>query len=315
MGHVGTTIVALVLAVVMAAPVAAAGPSDIKLAHGATHFELSIPRPQGPHPLVVLVAGYAVPMIVWDETVKALVEQNFAVLRFDLYGRGRSARPDVPYTAELFAAQLYELVTTLQLPTPFHIVASSMGGAVTATFASRHPEAIDRIVLVGPAGLSTRFPPIVTVLKVPALGPWYFRRNFKPIMLDHLQENLLADYRTYPQILAEVRRQNEIRGTADAMYSTLRQTLLRTHRDEYRTLGGLHRPIRVVWGTEDRLVLYRDSRAALDTSIPHHELCAVLHAAHLPHVERPRPFNALVTRFLAGEPDDQAARCDRGPLR
>lgn len=296
-------------------PAAALGPTEIKLAHGFTHFELSTPGLPGNYPLVVLVAGYAVPMVVWDRTVPALVDQDFAVLRFDLYGRGRSARPDVTYDPELFAGQLHELVTTLELPARFHIVASSMGAAVAAAFASRHPGAIDRVVLVSPAGLSEKFPPIVTLLKVPGIGRWYFRRWFKAIMLDHLQENLLADYRAYPHILAEVRRQIGIHGTADAMYSTLRRTLLRNHEDEFRGLGGLHRPTRVLWGTEDRLVPFRDSRAALESSIPHHELCAVPRAAHLPQLEQPRRFNALVPRFLAARPDDRSTPCEKGPLK
>jgi pimeloyl-ACP methyl ester carboxylesterase len=247
--------------------------------------------------------------------VDPLVRKNFAVLRFDLYGRGRSARPDVTYDPELFAGQLHELVATLQLPAQFHIVASSMGAIVAATFASRHPNAVDRIVLVSPAGLSETFPSIVTLLKVPRVGRWYFRHWFKDIMLDHLRENLLADYRTYPDVLAEVRHQIGLHGSADAMYSTLRRTLLRNHKDEFRGLGGLHRPTRVLWGTEDRLVPFRDSRAALESSIPHHELCAVPHAAHLPQLEQPRRFNALVNRFLAARPDDRSTPCEKGPLK
>ena len=300
------------LAALSASAASAAGPEQIALTDGLTSFELVAPAGRQPAdcPLVVLVAGYAVPMVVWNDTVPALVARGFAVLRFDLYGRGQSSRPHVDYTPDLFAGQLHELVTRLaprlKSPVRFHIVASSMGGVVAAVFASRHPDVVERVVLVSPAGLSGKFPPVLTLLKVPGLGPWYFRTWFKNIMLDHLHDNLLDDYRRYPDMLVEFHRQLAVPGSADAMYSTLRHTLLRDNTDDFRVLGGLHRPTRVVWGVEDHLVPFRDSRKALGSSIPHHQLCAVPRAAHLPQLEQPRVFNALVTQFLAtdstGEP-------------
>ena len=312
--------VALAVVTLGALPAAAAPPvvtlDDVKLEHGLTRYELSVPagRLASRNPLVVLVAGYAVPMVVWTDTVPALLAKDFSVLRFDFYGRGRSARPHVAYAPDLFADQLRELVATLELPAKFHVVASSMGSIVTAVFANRHPDVLDRVVLVSPAGLSEKFPSMITLFKVPAVGPWYFRHSFKGIMLEHLQENLAIDYRNYPDVLAEFRWQLTQAGSADAMYSTLRRTLLRDSRDDFRGLGGLHRPTRVLWGTRDRLVPFRDSRKALKSAIPHHELCAVTKAAHLPQVERWEQFNPLVAQFLSAQPDEPLARCDARPL-
>lgn len=307
------------LVAVSAAAAAADRPitSPVKLKHGLTHFRLTTPEGgrAADYPLVVLVAGYAVPMVVWDDTVPPLVAKKFAVLRFDLYGRGQSARPRRDYDPDLFAEQLDELIGKLELPRPFHVVASSMGGIVTAVFATRHPHALNRVVLVSPAGLSEKFPSMITLLKVPGVGPWYFRHWFKDIMLDHLKDNLATDYRGYPNVLAAFHRQLVVPGTADAMYSTLRRTLLRDSKEDFRGLGGLHRPTRVVWGTEDRLVPFAESRTALESAIPHHELCAVKRAAHLPQVEQQRLFNALVGQFLAGLSDEPFAPCDAGPLR
>jgi pimeloyl-ACP methyl ester carboxylesterase len=321
---VTVTIPLLVAFVALAAVPAVAQPDGISfetLKHGTTAYRFAKPGrcpPDGCR-LVVLVAGYAVPMVVWDETVPALVAKGFAVLRFDFYGRGRSDRPHVDYDPELFAAQLQELVTRLRpkhdLPPRFHVVASSMGGIAAAVFGSRHPDVLERVVLVSPAGLSETFPSIVTLLKVPGVGRWYFRRRFESIMFEHLQDNFLADYRRYPDVLAEFRRQLVLLGAADAMYSTLRRTLLRESKDDFRNLGGLHRPTRVVWGTADRLVPFKDSRAALESAIPHYELCAVPKAAHLPQVEQPQYFNTLVVHFLASQPDPEVAKCDPGPFK
>lgn len=298
------------LAALAGAPDAEPAPSgvgDVRLSHGPVHFELAPSRTAcpdaGPCPLVVLVAGYAVPMVVWDDAVDALTLRGFRVLRFDFYGRGRSARPHVDYTPELLANQIWELVTTpklchLGLPRRFHVVASSMGGAIAAVFANRHPDAIDRVVLVSPAGLSVEFPPVTTLLKTPGLGKWYFEHRFREIMLGHLQENLYANVHSYPKMLAEFRRQLEVPGTAEAMFSTLRRTVLRNLTGEFRGLGGLRRPTLVIWGDEDSLVPLEKSRKALKRAIPHLELWRIPRAAHLPQLERPGTFNALVTKFL-----------------
>jgi|SRR5262245_47599883 len=279
--------------------------SHVVLADGPVSYELVKPDGCGDGfaacPLVVLVAGYAVPMVVWDETRDALLARKFSVLRFDFYGRGRSARPRVEYTPTFFADQIWDLVTAKQLDLPrrFHLVASSMGGAVAAMFANRHPGAVDRIVLVSPAGLSVKFPPVTTLLKAPAIGKWYFERRFRQIMLDHLRDNLYTDVHLYPKVLVEFRRQLEVPGTADAMFSTLRSTVLRDLTEEFQGLGNLRRPTQVIWGTEDHLVPLEHSRKTLERAIPHLEINEIARAGHLPQLERPRAFNALVTAFLA----------------
>lgn len=293
---------ACVAAAADAAQATALGASDqVRLCHGLVRYELTGPAGCGGRPHVVLVAGYAVPMVVWDRTREALVEAGACVLRFDFYGRGRSARPRLDYTPELFADQLWDLLSTLGIPARsprVHMVASSMGGAVAAVFANRHPGALDRIVLVSPAGLSVAFPPVTTLLKTPGLGPWYFDRRFRGIMLGHLQDNLHRNVHAYPAVLADFHRQLEVPGTAEAMFSTLRHTVLRDLSEQFRGLGALRRPTRVIWGAQDRLVPLEKSRKALERAIPQLELWTVPGAAHLPQLERPRLFNDLVTPFL-----------------
>ena len=305
----------LCIAVVLAATLlwvavncAGAAPFSLRLSHGAVQVDLTLSSTCGasPCPLVVLVPGFAVPMVVWDANVSALVGAGFSVLRFDLYGRGRSARPRVDYRPDLFAEQVWELVTAPELELPpkvrppnrFHMVASSMGGAVAAAFAARHPDTLDRLVLVGPAGLAHPSRSDATFLRAPVIGRWYFMSRFESLMLDHLQENINIDVCAYPAVLAEFRRQLRIPGTADAMFSTFRNTLLADVEDDYRQLGRRHLRTLAVWGTEDRVVPADPSREQLRRMIPHLEVKMIRGAGHLPQLERPHAFNALVTKFL-----------------
>jgi pimeloyl-ACP methyl ester carboxylesterase len=311
----------LVVVAVLVAPLPAAAEFRcLSLPRGHVHYEIAVPgscqsdssavpgrcpsqAPSSPAmarcPLVVLVGGFAVPVVVWDHTVPALVESGFTVLRFDLYGRGRSARPDVKaYDVELFADQLWELVSALDLPRPFHIVGSSMGAPITARFANRHPEAVDRVALVGPAGLSAPDAPQVTLLRVPGLGDWYFEHGFRDIMFAHLQDNLLRPMRVYQDVFREYRRQLEVRGTARAMLATLRDTLLADVTEDFRALGRLRRPTRVLCGVHDRLVPCERTTRLARAAIPHATRTLIRGAGHLPQLDQPNRFNRVLGEFL-----------------
>jgi pimeloyl-ACP methyl ester carboxylesterase len=270
------------------------------MSHGPVHYQLASPRACPPHgcPLVVLVSGYSVPMVVWDATVPALVDQGFRVLRFDLYGRGRSARPRLRYTPTVFTEQLHELLAKLNLPRRFHVVASSMGGPIAAVYGARHPDAFERVVLVGPAGLAERVPLTVTLLKMPGVGWWYFRHEFRPIMLAHLQENVKENVCAYPTVLAEFHRQLAIPGTPEALFSTLHHTLLQDMTAEFEALGRLGRPTLAVWGRHDAVVPINRNEKAIRRVIPSVEFVEIRHSAHLPQLETPRAFNRTVLEFL-----------------
>ena len=66
------------------------------------------------------------------------------MLRFDLFGRGLSDRPDVAYTIDFFASQVDALTRKLELGEPFNLVGLSMGGPVTTRFTNLHPDWEDR---------------------------------------------------------------------------------------------------------------------------------------------------------------------------
>ena len=70
------------------------GGTYISLSEGITHYELIGP-PKGS--VVVLVHGGSVPMWGWDSQVASLAAAGLRVLRYDMYARGYSDRPNVEY--------------------------------------------------------------------------------------------------------------------------------------------------------------------------------------------------------------------------
>ncbi len=83
----------------------------VTLSDGVTHFEDT-----GPDNARVAVLGHgsSVPYYVWDSTTVALRNAGYRVIRYDLFGRCLSDRPDVEYDGALNDRQLSELLVWLQ---------------------------------------------------------------------------------------------------------------------------------------------------------------------------------------------------------
>ena len=108
--------------------------SFVELTDGQVHYELA---GSGDGPVVVLVHGFSVPSFIWDPTFEELLSQGFRVLRYDLFGRGFSDRPDVDYDGTLFVEQLHELLAELGIEEPVDLVGLSMGGRYVSRRALR----------------------------------------------------------------------------------------------------------------------------------------------------------------------------------
>ncbi|MBC7260381.1 MAG: alpha/beta fold hydrolase, partial [Chloroflexi bacterium] len=123
----------------------------VRLPDGVVHYELAGPPDGQP---VVLIHGFSVPYYIWDPTFPALAEAGFRTLRYDLYGRGFSDRPETEYTLDLFVRQLLNLLQALGMERPVDVVGLSMGGPIAVSFTDRYPEHVRKLVLIDPAGLS-----------------------------------------------------------------------------------------------------------------------------------------------------------------
>ncbi|MCB0280698.1 MAG: alpha/beta fold hydrolase, partial [Calditrichaeota bacterium] len=79
----------------------------VLLPDGYTHYQESGNKDTT---TVILVHGFSVPYYIWDNTFKSLVDSGFHVIRYDLFGRGYSDRPEAEYSYDFFADQLNHLI-------------------------------------------------------------------------------------------------------------------------------------------------------------------------------------------------------------
>jgi 3-oxoadipate enol-lactonase len=105
------------------------------------------PAPFPAAPRVVLIHSLALDRHVWDGVV-ALAGQDAEIITMDCRGHGQSARDAaVPFTAELFARDLAELLDHAGWETAT-IGGCSMGGCVAMAFAGLYPDRATALLLV-----------------------------------------------------------------------------------------------------------------------------------------------------------------------
>jgi pimeloyl-ACP methyl ester carboxylesterase len=217
------------------------------------------------------------------------------VLRYDMYGRGYSDRPDVDYTLDLLDRQLVGLLDSLRLRDPIDLVGLSMGGAVVANFANQRAARLRTLTFVDPVwGSGGRSAPLL--LRVPGLGAYVFQTTAVPFMADGQASDFVHPER-FPDWADRYRTQMRFRGFGRAMRST---TLANTKLDidsMYRRTGQLTVPTLLLWGSEDKTVPFALSDS-VRRDIPRAEFHAIAGAGHLPGLEKPAETHGLLVQFL-----------------
>ncbi|MDB5840853.1 MAG: 2-hydroxy-6-oxo-2,4-heptadienoate hydrolase [Herminiimonas sp.] len=90
----------------------------------------------------------------WRLVMPKLAER-FRVLAPDMVGFGYTERPaDASYSMDAWVAHIVGFLDALELP-KVNLVGNSFGGALSLALATRYPERVDRLVLMGSVG--TRF--------------------------------------------------------------------------------------------------------------------------------------------------------------
>jgi pimeloyl-ACP methyl ester carboxylesterase len=268
----------------------------VELSDGLTHVDVAGPE-NGPP--VLLVHGFSVPFYIWDPTFEALAQAGFRVIRYDLYGRGFSDRPDVDYDGALFERQLGELADVLGISSPVNLVGLSMGGAVVMRYAARNPENVRRIVLVDPVHAASPPPPYPR-----PIGDYVLATKVIP----SLPGNQLTDFvrpGNYPDWPDRYRVQMQYDGFRRAIISTLYHFMPEDHLGSYRRVQAHDIPVMLVWGEEDRTLDIGGAdvvRDVLDV-----EFLPVPDAGHLPHIEQAAFVNPAIASFLSTRQQDSAS--------
>jgi pimeloyl-ACP methyl ester carboxylesterase len=268
------------------------GGSYLTLPSGVVHYELVGASKK---PTVVLVHGISTPLYVWDRNVTAIQDAGYRVLRFDLFGRGYSDRPESDYGLDLYVNQLSDLVSELKIQSPVHLVGMSMGGPIVARFASKQPDRVASVTLIAPLVESPALP-AVKWLRLPIVGTYLSKVILIPAIRFGLDRTVF-DTSSFPDWQQRFDAHSRYEGYARALTGSVLYLDGKNFADDYKALSRRGKRVQVIWGLDDRIVPF-SQHAALMNAMPDVPLHRIEQSGHLPHYEHPARVNPLLIRFF-----------------
>lgn len=255
------------------------------------YYEIHGP-PDGP-PLV-LIGGWASYRWIWFRQVPTFKEKYKCIV-FDNRGAGKTSKPDIQYTMEMFAADTVGLMDALGIQSA-HILGISMGGLIAQQVAISYPEKVRSLILV-----STHFG-----------GP-------NSIPMDDRNMALLIALPT-ETISKEQAREMRYRATFSEQFLRENRDVIE-HIDEWAeklptplfaqvhqslAVGAFNAEEKVKNITASTLIIHGDSDRAVPTKngellakiIPISRLSLIKGGSHFSIIEKYQEFNKIVMDFI-----------------
>jgi pimeloyl-ACP methyl ester carboxylesterase len=137
-------------------------------------------RDEGSGPVLVLIHGLTASLFDWDAWAERL-RGRFRVIRLDLPGHGLTGPdPQGRYGWPAMADLVVRLLDRLGVDRA-GVAGNSLGGAVAWQLAARHPDRVDRLILVAPVGypIGGEMPFVLRLLANPVAGPLALRLTYR----------------------------------------------------------------------------------------------------------------------------------------
>ena len=111
----------------------------------------------GSGPPLTMIMGMGCSARQW-QWMGPVFAESFKVITFDNRGAGRSGKPEMDYSTEMFADDTCALMDVLGIPRT-HLFGVSVGGMIAQRFALKYPERVERLVLGCTMPSFTHIPP------------------------------------------------------------------------------------------------------------------------------------------------------------
>lgn len=238
---------------------------------------------EGDAPVLVFANSLGTDLRVWDRVV-ALLPADWGVLRFDKPGHGLSAAEE-SLSIESIAAKVEDLIDHLDI-TRFVGVGLSVGGQIMLALALRRPVAMSHLVLadtaaqIGSAALWNSRIETVRTQGIPSIADAILSRWFAPSYAE------TEDFAMWRMMLER---------TPAEGYAQVCEAL--RDADYTARLGQLTMPSLVIVGSDDQSTPPALVKATAD-ALPNARFEVIDNAGHLPCVEQPEAFTALLRSHL-----------------
>jgi pimeloyl-ACP methyl ester carboxylesterase len=256
----------------------------------------------GEGPVLLLIHGMAGNRENWREVVEPLARHH-TVIAPDLPGHGASAPGGGDYSIGALAAGLRDLLLALGHERAT-IVGHSLGGGIAMQLGYQFPEMVERLVLVSSGGLGPEVSPVLRAAALPGADLFIaatagiggragvvVARGLAAIGL-RPNADIAEVARGYAS-LTDPERRAAFLGTLHAVVGTRGQRVDASD----RLYLAEAMPLLIVWGARDSIIPAHHGEDA-HRAIPDSRLEVFEDVGHLPQIEAPGRFIAVLDRFL-----------------
>jgi len=233
----------------------------------------------------ILIHGFGGDLNTWMFNHEALASGH-SVFALDLPGHGSSSKQVGDGTLEGFAKVVEGFLDILGL-TKAHLAGHSMGGAVAAIFAQKHPERCLSLTLIASAGLGPEIDGeyirgFVSATRRNEIRPQLEKLFANPGLITRQMVDDTLKYKRLDGVEPALRT-----ITAQFCPSDRQSVILR------EPISQLSMPILVLWGSEDRIL-----PASHALNLPQHVRTEILQGqGHMVHMEAASKVNTVIRSF------------------
>lgn len=238
-------------------------------------------------PALLLIHGSAASTRSWDAIVPALAASH-RVIRIDLLGHGRSAKPvDGDYGISEQARRAARVLDLLGAERAV-VAGHSSGGLTAVALAEQHPELVTALALINTGPHLDAF----TAKQAGTIGPAQWPPTDEQIR--RFASGAFREGYAIPQELVDELRGMAFHAFTSAMQASLGYLGQQPVPDRLANLG---KPLQVIYGQLDGR--WRPSSFADYGAVPGARLDPLPGVGHTPILEAPAPTAALLLSFTA----------------
>lgn len=252
---------------------------------------------------LLLIHGLGTNAKGWTANIDAWSRDN-RVIAVDLPGYGKSDKGYYDYSLSFYAQVLSEMLDELDIDKAVW-AGHSMGGQIAMVAALNHPEKVEKLVLISPAGFEL-FEDGEGAWMTGAMTPEFIRKT--PIR--NIDANLRSNFHDTPKE-AEfmVTDRIQVRGASDFedyCYAVSLNVAAMLDEPVWDRLGDISQPALVLFGENDRLIpnrflhggWTRDVAEAGASRMPNAKLVMIPECGHFVQFEQAERANSEVLEFL-----------------
>lgn len=243
---------------------------------------------------VLFIHGSGPGVSAWANWRLAIPEvaRDFRVIAPDMVGFGFSERPaGVRYDMDTWVAQAIGLLDALGIEKA-HVVGNSFGGALALAMAIRHPQRVNRLVLMGSVGVPFEITQGLDDV-------WGYTPSFEAMR--ELVELFAFDRALVNDELAKLRYEASIRPgfqeAFSAMFPAPRQRWVDAMASRESDIRALPHETMVIHGRDDKIIPLANS-LTLAQWIDRSQLHVFGRCGHWTQIEHAARFSRLVTDFF-----------------